>query len=99
MCHAGAVWSAERRQLWREPVPQAYLHLGGGPRQPLASLAQAPACLQILPAHHQPAGQCSGLPLLLLTTAQALCFSDPCPFSLTISLPGNAQSWIAGNDT
>lgn len=58
----GEVWGAECRQLWCESVTQAHLHLGGGTRQLAAPVAQAPACLPVLPAHHQPAWQCPGQP-------------------------------------
>ena len=57
---AGALWCAERRQLWRESVSQAHLHLGSGSRQHSARVAQAPARLPLLSAHHQPARQCAG---------------------------------------
>jgi len=57
---AGALWCAECRQFWRESVSQAYLHLGSGSRQHSARVAQAPARLPVLSAHHQPARQCAG---------------------------------------
>ena len=57
---AGAVWGVERRKLWCKPVSQAYLHLGGGPWQHPAGVAQASACLPLFSAHHQPAGQRPG---------------------------------------
>ena len=57
---AGALWRAECWQLWRESVSQAHLYLGSGSRQHSAGVAQAPAHLPVLSAHHQPARQCAG---------------------------------------
>lgn len=80
----GEVWGPECRQLWCEPVTQAYLHLGGGSRQPDAPVAQAPARLPFLPAHHQPARQCPGQPagsssLLMICLVYTLVRQRPGP--------------------
>ena len=63
-CCAGALWGAERGQFWGEPVAQAHVHLGSGPRRAAARLAGAAPRLPLPAAHHQPPRRRAGaLPL------------------------------------
>ena len=59
-CRAGALWSAERRQLWGEPVAEADLYLGCCPGGAAPRLAPTAAHLPLPTAHHQPAWQRPG---------------------------------------